>query len=123
MSGIKRIHSNLYFVKDVSRTADFYKSLSFDTIQSNNEVRIKLGDFTMCFIDESRVQIDKEVGMTPKGLGIFTYVEVEDVDKQFELITKSGIKPSSKPKSFPWGKREFAIKDPDGFKIVMYQNL
>jgi len=120
---MKRIHSNLYFVKDVGRTGDFYEKLGFEVARSDDGARIKIGDFTLTFMDEAKVQIDKEVGMKPKGLGIFTYVEVENVDEQFKRVVDNEIKPSSEPTSFPWGKREFAVKDPDGFKIVFYQGL
>ena len=123
MSNIKRLHSNLYFVKDLKATADFYQKLGFELDESDDTVRIKIGDFTLAFMDEAKVQIDKEVGMEPKGLGVFTYVEVEDVDKQYQFIVDNGARPSSKPTSFPWGKREFAIKDPDGFKIIFYQKI
>ena len=117
---IKRLHSNLYFVGDIKQTADFYKKLGFNVTESEDSARIKLGDFTLAFMDESKVQIDKEVDMNPKGLGIFTYVEVDDVDAQYKLIKENGITPSSEPKDWPWGKREFAIKDPDGYKIIFY---
>jgi len=120
---IKRLHSNLYFVKDLKQTADFYKKIGFDVMESGDAVRIKPGDFTLAFMDESKVQIDKEAGINPKGVGIFTYVEVDDVDEQYKLITGNGIDPSSEPTSWPWGKREFAVKDPDGYKIVFYSPI
>ena len=120
---IKRLHSNLFFVKDIKQTAEFYKKLGFDVSGSEDAARIKIGDFTLAFMDESKVQIDKEAGMEPKGLGVFTYVEIDDVDKQFGLIKENGITPSSEPKDWPWGKREFAVKDPDGYKIIFYSPL
>ena len=120
---IKRLHSNLYFVKDLKQTADFYKKLGFDVMESGDAVRIKIGDFTLAFMDESKVQIDKEAGINPKGVGIFTYVEVDDVDEQYALIKENGITPSSEPTSWPWGKREFAVKDPDGYKIIFYSPI
>jgi uncharacterized glyoxalase superfamily protein PhnB len=123
MSNIKRVHSNLYFVKNLERTLEFYTKLGFAAAIANDAVRIKLGDFTLAFMDEAKVQIDKEVGMEPKGLGVFTYVETDNVDEHYQLVIKNGIKPSSQPTSFAWGKREFAVKDPDGFKIIFYQNV
>ncbi|MDD5099017.1 MAG: VOC family protein [Candidatus Colwellbacteria bacterium] len=120
---IKRLHSNLYFVKDIKNTAEFYRKLGFDVAESEDAVRIKPGDFTLVFMDESKVQIDKEAGVNPKGIGIFTYVEVDDVDEQFSSIKESGIVPSSEPKDWPWGKREFAVKDPDGYKIIFYSSI
>jgi len=120
---IKRLHSNLFFVKDIKKTAEFYKKLGFEVSESEDAARIKIGDFTLAFMDESKVQIDKEAGMEPKGIGIFTYVETDDVDGQFKLIKENGITPSSEPKDWPWGKREFAVKDPDGYKIIFYSSI
>jgi catechol 2,3-dioxygenase-like lactoylglutathione lyase family enzyme len=120
---IKRLHSNLFFVKDIKRTAEFYKKLGFEVSESEDAARIKIGDFTLAFMDESKVQIDKEAGMEPKGIGIFTYVETDDVDGQFKFIKENGITPSSEPKDWPWGKREFAVKDPDGYKIIFYSSI
>lgn len=117
---IKNIHSNLYFVKDMEVTEDFYKKLGFEAAISDGAVRINVNGFNLCFMDESKVHIDKEAGMNPKGLGVFTYVEVEDVDKHFELVKNNGVATSSEPTTFPWGKREFAVKDPDGYKMVFY---
>ena len=123
MSNIKRIHSNLYFVKDIKQTAEFYKKLGFDIDKSDDTVRVKLGDFTLAFMNESKVTIDKEIGVQPKGVGVFTYVEVDDIDAHYQLVVSNGISPSSEPKDWPWGKREFAVKDYDGYKIVFYSQI
>lgn len=122
-SNIKRLHSNLYFVSDLSATTKFYKDLGFEVLESDDSIRIKPGDFTLTFMDELKVQIDKEARATPKGIGVFTYVEVNDVDAQFNEIKSKSIEPSSEPKTYPWGKREFAVKDPDGYKIVFYTTI
>ena len=120
---IKRLHSNLYFSSNLKQTADFYKKAGFDVDVSEDTVRIKPGDFTLAFMDENKVTIANESGATPKGVGLFTYVEVDDVDEHFELVKKNGIEPRSEPKTWPWGKREFVVKDPDGYKIVFYSNV
>lgn len=123
LNNIKKIHSNLFFVGDLENTSEFYEKLGFDIQKSKDVVRIRLGDFTMAFMDESKVHFDKESGMKPKGLGIFTYIEVADVDAQYEFTKQNGINPSSEPQDYLWGKREFAVKDPDGYKIVFFQQL
>lgn len=120
---IKRIHSNLYFVKDLALTANFYKNLGFEVVTAQDAVRIRVNDFTLAFMDEAQAEIANEAGVTPKGTGIFTYVETNDVDEQFNVIVNNGIKTSSEPKDWPWGKREFAVKDPDGYKIVFYSSI
>lgn len=117
---IKRLHSNLYYASDLEATEDFYARLGFGVQRSDDAVRVKLGDFTLAFIDENKTEIKNESGVKPKGTGIYTYVEVDDADEQFAMIRKNGIKPRTEPKTWPWGKREFVVKDPDGYKFVFY---
>jgi len=117
---IKRLHSTLFYASDLKATADFYRKLGFDVQESPDGTRIKMGDFTLAFIDESATQIKNESGMKPKGLGIYTYVEVDDADVHFAFVKENGIVPRTEPKTWPWGKREFVVKDPDGYKIVFY---
>ena|SRR5690606_3343981 len=120
MSNIKRIHSNLYLASNPEATADFYRALGFDVNFESGTVRIKLNDFTLAFMDEKQAEIDNETGVVPKGAGIYTYVETADVDRHYEAVKANGVVPSSEPKDWSWGKREFAVKDPDGYKIIFY---
>lgn len=117
---IKRFHSNLFYANNLEKTYEFYKQLGFDARMADDGVRIKLGDFTLFFIDESKTPIQNESGKTPRGLGIYTYVEVDDVDQYSASIKKNSIAPRTEPKTWPWGKREFVVKDPDGYKLVFY---
>lgn len=120
---IKRFHSNLYAVADLQRTAEFYKKIGFNVAEFEDVVRIKIDDFTLAFMNKSSMFIDKEVDEKTKSIELATYVEVNDVDVQYKSITSNGILSSSEPKSFPWGKREFTVNDPDGYKIVFYSAI
>jgi len=117
---IKRFHSNLFYASDLEKTAEFYKQLGFDAQRVGDATRIKLGDFTLAFIDENKTPIQNESGKNPKGLGVYTYIEVEDVDKYFAWLKENGVVPRTEPKTWPWGKREFVVKDPDGYKLIFY---
>ena len=117
---IERIHSTLFYASDLEQTARFYGELGFDAGKSADGVRVKLGNFTLAFVDENKTPIKKEAGARPKGLGVFTYVEVENVDEYFKSLKEKGVKTSSEPHDWPWGKREFAVKDPDGYKLIFY---
>ena len=117
---IKRVHSNFCLISNLNETADFYEKLGFDAVVEDDAVRIKLGDFTLCLMDESKVEIQNEVGDAPRGSGLYTYIEVENVDEYYDFVKNNGLVPSSKPKTWPWGKREFAIVDPDGYKLVFF---
>jgi len=117
---IKRLHSTLFYVSNLDQTQQFYTQLGFDVQKVEDTVKIKRGDFTLAFIDENKTPIKNESGMQPKGLGIYTYIEVDDIDKYFETLKNNGIIPRTEPKTWPWGKREFVVKDPDGYKLVFY---
>ena len=117
---IKRLHSTLFYASDLKATADFYRKLGFDVQESAHGTRIKMGDFTLAFIDENKTEIKNESGIKPKGAGIYTYIEVEDVDAHYDFVKKNVVMPRTEPKTWPWGKREFVVKDPDGYKIVFY---
>lgn len=117
---IKRLHSNLFLVSDIARTAEFYKKLGFNVQVSDDAVRIKPGDFTFAFIDEAKARARYGAQAGTKGAGIFSYVEVDDVDAHYAMATANGIAPETEPTSYPYGKREYTIKDLDGFKMVFY---
>ena len=110
---------------DVKKTADFYKQLGFELVKLQKGMAVlKLKEFELHFHDkneEDKPEFRKEALAEPKGSGIYIYVEIEDADKYFELLQNQGIKPSSEPRDWPWGNREFAVRDPDGYKLVFYQ--
>ena len=121
---LKRFHSNLLYVSDLEVTDQFYEKLGFETSKADETIRIKLGDFTLALIDENKTPIKNESGLKPKGTGIYIYIyiyiEVEDVDKYFSFVKENGIIPRTEPRNWPWGKREFVVKDPDDYKLVFY---
>ena len=117
---IKRFHSVLFYSANLGKTARFYEELGFSIEKSDDTVKVKLGDFTLAFIDENKALIKKEVHAEHKGLGIFIYVEVENVDVYFQSLKEKGVSTSSEPHDWPWGKREFVVKDPDGYKLVFF---
>lgn len=117
---IKRFHSALFYASELAKTAEFYKTLGFAVTKPDDALRIELGNFKLVFVDENKTPIKKESGAGPKGLGVSMYVEVENVDAYFESLKAKSIRASSEPRTWPWGKREFIVKDPDGYKLVFY---
>lgn len=120
---IKRIHSNFLYAHDLAATAKFYAALGFEPQTVPDAVRVKLGDFTLAFMDEGKAVINAKWGSAPKGLGIYIYVEVDDVDEHFAFVKQNGVEPSTEPKTWEWGKREFVVKDPDGYRLVFYSPI
>ena len=120
---IKNIPSILFYANNISQTEQFYATLGFPITHDKNMLAITVGSFTMNFIDKASAAINKEADREPKGLGMFVYVEVDNIDEYYRTITKKGIAPSSEPRDWPWGNREFALKDPNGYTLVFFNKL
>ncbi len=55
-----------------------------------------------------------------KGEGFRMHCETDqDVDRIAERIKAKGGRLTQEPKDEPWGGRDFAVVDPDGFKITI----
>lgn len=109
--------------KSLEDTAEFYEQLGFPMNVSNNVGRVVFGDFRLAFMNENTVVIETGSQDKPKGAGIFFYFEVENVDSFFDSLAQKDIKTTSEPKSFPHGKREFTLQDPDGYNLIFFSNI
>ncbi len=116
---IKRFHSNLFFASDLVASAEFYEKLGFTVARADTAFRVKLGDFTLAVMDEHAVTITKAVQTSSRGEGMFLYVEVDDVDALYRHVHENGVI-STEPRDWPWGKREFVVRDPDGYQLVFF---
>ena len=59
-----------------------------------------------------------------KGQGLRIYcTTVQDVDALAERIKAAGVTLLEEPKDQPWGGRDFAVVDPDGFTITFASGL
>ncbi len=118
----KSISSLLFFVNDLEKTFEFYKTLGFDVEKSDGMVKFRVNWFEMTFIDKEHSTF-KSGFEGEKGRGMFVYIKVEDVDKFYKFVIEKGIKPSGEPKDWDWGNREFVIKDPDGYRLVFFNKV
>lgn len=57
------------------------------------------------------------------GAGQYIHINVENVDEFYEDLLVKGLQSLSKPQDFPWGHREFVLRDPDGYKLVFFTEL
>lgn len=115
----------VHYVKDIAKTAEFYKDLGF-TITKNepDHLSVRLNWFWMDFHPqdkEDKPEFQQEANLDNKGAGLFLYVSVDDVDAAYQELLDKGYRPSSEPKDWPWGNREFVIRDPDGYKLVLFK--
>ena len=89
---------------------------------------MSLGSMTLQLIDKETAKeqgeaFQKEAFGEPKGTGVYVNVEVEQIDEYYQSLLAKGLKPSTEPRDWPWGHREFVIRDPDRYKLVFYQKI
>lgn len=121
---LKAINQILLYSKSIAASKDFYTNLGLIiSSEAEDHVHFKLGEFTLQCFDETKSSFPSSTAMENKGLGVFIFLEVDDVDAVHADVVAKGMKPSSEPKDWPWGNREFAIKDPDGYRVVIYKRL
>ena len=122
---VKSVAGIVCYVKDITKTAEFYESLGFQfTKREPNHVAVRLNWFWISFLPinkEEKPEFQKEAHLNNKGAGLYLYINVENVDDFYESLISKGLKPSSQPRDWPWGNREFVIRDPDGYKIVFFK--
>lgn len=118
-----QLNSLLLYVADPSASSDFYSKLGFKTTLKADSCLVAIGGFRITCFDETKAQFKQDTPIEPKGAGVFIHFEVNDVDDIYKSALEVGLSPSSEPRDWDWGNREFAIKDPDGYRLVFYQKL
>jgi uncharacterized glyoxalase superfamily protein PhnB len=122
---MKNVAGLVCYVKDTKKTARFYEALGFifDKRESNH-LSTKINKFLIDFHPQDKEDIpefQQEAKFDNKGSGLFIYISIDNVDDFYQKIIAKGLKPSSKPRDYPWGNREFMIHDPDGYKLVFFK--
>lgn len=114
---MKSVSGIVCYVKDIARTAEFYKILGFRFGKNEpDQVSVYLNWFWIEFRPQG-----KKVKLNNENTGLFVYIKVENTDDFYKGLLAKGLKPLSEPKSFPSGNREFCLPDPDGYKLVFFQ--
>lgn len=120
-----KVTSIVLWVQDNSLSVKFYKKLGFNVEQSEDRHSVvKVGNFEITLVNmRNEEEFNKDSLSSRKGEGMYVYIQVEDVNEKFRQITAAGLKPSSEPRDWDWGNREFVIKDPDGYKFCFWQPI
>ena len=124
---IKSVSSLLFYVTNARKTVAFYKTLGFIVVKdAPGHGIVRMNWFTMHFHDkklEKNPEFIKEAAAEPKGSGLYIYVSVEKIDAYYKSLLKKKIKPRTEPRDWPWGNREFVVRDPDGYKLVFFEEI
>ena len=57
------------------------------------------------------------------GGGVLVYIPVEDVDAYHQTISSGGAQPICEPETQFYGIRDFALQDPDGYRLIFYSRV
>jgi len=112
------------YVKDAEKSADFYEALGFIVSKrSPKHSTVRINWFKVELLasgTEEKAEFQEDATAEPKGSGIYINCSVADVDDYYRGVLDQGFKPSSQPRDWPWGQREFVLRDPDGYKLVFF---
>jgi catechol 2,3-dioxygenase-like lactoylglutathione lyase family enzyme len=127
MAKIKSISALVLYVKDLEKTQKFYEDLGFRFEERQADyMKAYINWFWVEFVlkDKAEESVFKKIAdldAEPKGAGLLVHLSVDNTDEFYDELVAKGIKPSSKPQDFKWGRREFVVCDPDGYKLVFFQ--
>jgi catechol 2,3-dioxygenase-like lactoylglutathione lyase family enzyme len=113
------------YVEDLSKTAEFYEAIGFRRGKEEpGRVTFYVNWFFVTFIAQDReddAELRKEAELPGKGAGLFLYLKVEDVEDFHKSVLSKGMKPDGEPQVRSPGKREFVLRDPDGYKLAFFE--
>jgi catechol 2,3-dioxygenase-like lactoylglutathione lyase family enzyme len=127
MNYLKGIDSLMFYVTDVKKSTTFYTTLGFVAKEVTQEfAAVSIGHFELHFHDKNAVPgpyFRRESLAEPKGAGLYIYIAVNKIDAYYRSLLDKGIITSTEPRDWPWGNREFVVRDPDMYKLVFYEKI
>lgn len=112
------------YVKDISKTVDFYETLGFEFKRKDSTRATAY--INWWWIDFHKIDAsDAPPGhISPhtnnKEIGALFYFSVDNVQRAYDELTSRGLDPSSEPVDLR-GNKEFLIMDPDGYRLVFFK--
>ena len=129
MANIKSVSGVMCVVKDLDETVSFYQMLGFDFKKRTDDFAIGyINWFWVEFVPKEKVEkstFSEHAGLNAaeKGAGALMHMSVDNVDEFYKMVIEKGLKPDCEPKDFAWGRREFILTDPDGYKLVFFAKI
>ncbi len=126
-----QVTSVFLYVDDIQKSLEFYNEIVGAEIAQLHAEReggpltlaiLKVGNFSLMLHPQDEQAA--EFANSKVGLGIHLQLRVEDVDAFYHHCLDEGamLAVSAEPVDQPWGWREFALKDPNGYVWSIYQD-
>lgn len=114
-----KISNITLWVQENELSVKFYQKLGFKIVTTTDTHSIvALEGFEIVLVsmrDDAEFAGDALAGQ--KGKGVYIYVAVDNADQTYMELVKKGVQPATEPRNWQWGRREFIVKDPDGYKL------
>lgn len=111
---INSISGVTYLVADIDKTAEFYEALGF-RLGKREEGRLT------CYVNWFSVTfVAEETALSNKGAGVLLHLKVDDIDGYHAGVVELGMTPTGEPVKTAPGRREFVLRDPDGYELVFF---
>lgn len=126
-----QVTSAFLYVDDVLRSLEFYNEIvGAEVVQVHAEQEggpislaiLRVGGFSL-MLHPQEPHAEEFEGQRV-GLGLHLQLRVDDVNAFYQHCMDQGafLSVSGEPIDQPWGWREFALKDPDGYVWSIYQD-
>jgi catechol 2,3-dioxygenase-like lactoylglutathione lyase family enzyme len=113
------------YVADLTKTAEFYEALGFRRGKEEaDRVTFYVNWFFVTFIaqdEEDDPEWRKEAKLKKKGSGLFLNIKVDDIEDFHRSALAAGMEPEGEPEAQTKGRREFVLRDPDGYKLAFFE--
>ncbi len=114
---VSSVSGFVLLVNDLDKTAKFYNSLGFRFGRREYD---RLVVYVNWFSVEFTTDSSNEEDLDNKSAGVFFLFSVLKVDEFYKEVLATGYKPEGEPEDKPTGRREFTLRDPDGYKLVFF---
>ncbi len=129
MEGIERCDLIGLVVRDIPRAVRFYQEalgLHLRFVQGEAYALFQIGA-TKLALQLARpagpdlpVAVDLVAPRSDSGVSVLVAFAVEDADQWCATLRERGVPILREPADYPWGDREFSIRDPDGHVLIFY---
>jgi catechol 2,3-dioxygenase-like lactoylglutathione lyase family enzyme len=111
---INSISGLVFKVKDLDKTKQFYTDLGFRVEEK--------GNYDIAYVNWFWIEFHK--GNSDNGkTGSFLHISIKGLDEYYGELVKKGLKPLGEPRDLPFGRREFELIDPDGYKLTFFEKI
>lgn len=115
-------------VRDMKKTIDFYANslgfklgMCFPTPDNPEYADLSKDGMVLMFLPAENIGIG---GQEKLGTGVNLYLQIDgDIDKYYNELKQKGVKIAVDIKDEPFGIRDFAVEDTDGYKLTFNQTL